>query len=260
MWGYFNLKIMFDVGKSGDGDPRVDSDVTGGAEVEAPDIAGDLEDLKKEVAPKAAVVDSSKGERDSLRLGQGAEAGKVAGAGGDKVAEMEAMAEKYADTKSVLDKLKYLRDEGKITPEQYGEFVEALSRLKPDCWRGIRFVSFKIPVLNRLSSITKISLDDDVSNIDFVHDITRNAWDKMLTNEQKTMIEGVHDSLSKQERMATHWKKHPRASYFIQGGNEEEWFCQAFACLFTKADPYYTNIIQHPKLQPVVQLFESFMA
>lgn len=230
------------------------------------DLRGELETKKLEEGVegnlahgKPEIAGDFKRERDELKPEKTMKPG-------NSVEELKAMAEKYADTKSVLDRLKYLAEGGEITPEQHAEFLEILSKLKPDCWRGIKFISFRIPLINaftfRLSanSVRKVALNDEMSSISFTHEVTHNIWEKVMTDEQRLIVEKAHDSMSKDERMATHWKKSPRLSYLIQGGNEEEWFCQAFACWLTKVEPYHTNIMQNPKLQPVVELFESLKA
>lgn len=196
-----------------------------------------------------------------------AETGKVGAEEVDPATKLNEMAAKFADAKPVLEKLQLLKDQGKIAPDQHSKFTEILSKLRPECWKGVKFISFiKLPLINAFtfrvsdSSARRITLNDEMSTISFTHEITHNIWEKVLTAEQKASVAEIHGAMSKKERMDTHWKKHPKMSYLIQGGSAEEWFCQAFACWQLKIEPYHANIIRDEKLKPVVQLFESFRA
>lgn len=228
-----------------------DAEVAGaGQEGEGPQAAG-LDDLKSELEGRKADREATvfKDAREGLKA-------DVVPQSSNHVEELRAMAEKYAETKPIIDKLQFLADEGEITPEQLAEFMDILAGMKPECWKGVRFVSFKIPMLHKLSRGTKISLDEDVSKMSFATQIAGHVWGNMLGAEEKEAIANIYKGLSREEIAASNWEKGGGFS----GPNYAKWFCKAFACWFIHLEPYHSNIVNNPKLTPAVKLFESLKA
>jgi hypothetical protein len=175
----------------------------------------------------------------------------------------ERLAEKNVAAKRVLDKLGLLKKTGKITPEQHEEFLKILMRLKPECWQGIRLMSF--PKLN-FGKVEKAEgshggtfmkmffMNNRTSDKDLLREVSREMWDGVMKKEQKKLLVDLFKTLSPQEKAVTQFREDKSPAIPVK-----EWIAQVFATWFYRVEPAYLALTTNPKFSHLVELFESFL-
>lgn len=209
--------------------------------------------LPEPVAPKVKqVVKPSAGEVKAV------EAAKIS-----VEAKAERLAEKNVEAKKVLDKLDLLKKTGKITPEQHEKFLEILMRLKPECWQGIRLLSFPKLNFGKVKDaegshggtfLKMFFMNNRTDDKDLLREVSREMWDGVMKKEQKKLLVDLFKTLSPQEKAVTQFKKDKVASIPVK-----EWIAQVFATWFYRVEPAYLALTSNPKFKHLVELFESFL-
>lgn len=216
--------------------------------------------LKPKPVPKVAEAHEKVVEKPKAEVvpDKASEAAKIS-----LEAKAARLAEKNERAKKVLDKLTYLKEQGKISPHQYDKFLETLMRLKPECWERLRLMAFPKLFFGKfihahgrhsMTFVKMFFMNNETEDKALLGEVTNEMWHGVITKEQKKLLMDLFKNLSPQEKTVVQFKKGKSAEV-----SPKEWVSQVFTAWFYRIEPSYLALTSNPKFEPLIKIFETFL-